>query len=311
MLRRQRGVALILVLWLVTLLAVVASAFALSTQRESVLLRTARDRAEALALLDGALRYAWLRLHLPKSQGRWLSNGAVYEVVYGNGRVRLELRDEAGKVNLNYAQELLMTQVLAGAGLSSASAARIGDAILDWRDVDDLRRLNGAEAEDYRQAGKDFGPRNRPFDAVEELRAVLGMSPELYQRVAPWVTVYTRQAGIDPRASPPELLLALPGISPEVLEALKRGKKDVIDRISQSAGFPVASGSNAAVGVRALARLNSGGMAGVNVVLGRRNGQGGVGFLYWRETMGFVDNDMMWFESPVLETISLDEGETV
>jgi general secretion pathway protein K len=309
--RRQRGVALVLVLWLVTLLTVVASAFALSVRRESVLLRTARDRAEALALLDGALQYAWLRVSAPKPPSRWLSNGAVYEVIYGGGRVRLELRDEAGKVNMNQAQEALLIAVFSGAGLPSAEAARITDAVLDWRDADELRRVSGAEAEDYRLAGRDFGPRNRPFESVEELRAVLGVTPDLYQRVTPWLTVYSRQVGIDPRSAPSGLLSVLPGIDMGMLDALSRGDSDAAGRLPKSSGIPFVTGNNAAVGVRAQARLDNGSAAAVHAVLGQAGGQEGPAYLYWREKMDFMDNEMMLFERPVLETIRLDGGGTV
>jgi general secretion pathway protein K len=300
----QRGVALILVLWLVTLLSVVASAFALSVRRESVLLRTARDHSEARALLDGALQYAWLRLRVPKSQGQWLSNGSVYEVVYGAGRVRLELRDEAGKVNLNLVKEPMLMAFFSAAGLSGTEAAKLTDAVADWRDADELRRLNGAEAEDYRLAGREFGPRNRLFEAVEELRAVLGMNPELYQRVAPWLTVYSGQAGIDPRAAPPGLLLALPGVDAGMLDALARGDKDAAGLLPKSSGVVFVSGNNAAVGMRAEARLENAGTTAVQAVLGRSGGR--PDYLYWREKMSSTDHETTLFERQALETVWLD-----
>ncbi|HLF97802.1 MAG TPA: type II secretion system protein GspK [Methylococcaceae bacterium] len=301
----QRGVALILVLWLVTLLSVVASAFALSVRRESVLLRTARDRSEAQALVDGALQYAWLRLRASESVGRWLSNAAVYEVVYGAGRVRLELRDEAGKVNLNLVKEPMLNAFFTAAGLSSSEAAKLTDAVADWRDSDELRRLNGAEAEDYRLAGREFGPRNRPFEAVEELRAVLGMSPELYQRVAPWLTVYSGQAGIDPRSAPPELLLALPGVDAGMLDALAEGKQDAGGLLANASGITFAKGNNAAVAMRAEARLENGSATAVQAVLGRA-GVGRPAYLFWREKMSSTEHETSLFERQALETVRLD-----
>lgn len=302
----QRGVALILVLWLVTLLSVVASAFALSVRRESVLLRTTRDHSEARALLDGALQYAWLRLHVPESHGRWLSNGAVYEVVYGAGRVRLELRDEAGKVNLNLVKEPMLISLFTAIGLSSSEAARLTDAVADWRDSDELRRLNGAEAEDYRLAGREFGPRNRPFEAVEELRAVLGMTPDLYQHVAPWLTVHSGQAGIDPRAAPPDLLLALPGVDAGMLDALAGGKQDAAGPIANASGITYAKGKNTAVAMRAEARLENGSTTAVHAVLGRSGGGGRPVYLYWREKMDSTDQETPLSEHPALETVWLD-----
>lgn len=301
----QRGVALVLVLWLTALLSVVASAFALSVRRESVLLRTARDHSEARALLDGALQYAWLRLHLPESSGQWRSNGAIYEVVYGAGRVRLELRDEAGKVDLNRVKEPLLISLFMAAGVSSGEAEKLTGAAADWRDADELRRLNGAEAEDYRLAGQAFGPRNRPFEAVEELRAVLGMSSDLYQRVAPWLTVHSGQAGIDPRAAPPGLLRALPGVDAGMLDALAGGGKEAAGLLPKSSGMVFITGNNAAIGMRAEARLENGGATAVQAVLGRADG-GRPGYLYWREKMHSTDHETSLFERQARETVWLD-----
>lgn len=303
--RTQRGVALILVLWLATLLTVVAGALALSARRESVLLRTARDHSEARALLEGALQYAWLRLHVPKSRGQWLSNGEVYEVVYGMGRVRLELRDEAGRVNLNMAKDSVLTTVFMTAGLSDDEAAKLTDAVADWRDSDELRRLNGAEAEDYRQAGREFGPRNRPFEAVEELRAVLGMNAELYQRLAPWLTVYSGQAGVNPRAAPAELLQALPGADKRATRPEDSGDKSAGGLSPESSDVVFITGNQATVGVRAEALLANGGTAGVRAVLGR-SASGRPAYLYWREQMNSTGNETPLFAGETLETVWLD-----
>jgi len=91
-------------------------------------------------------------------------------------------------------------------------AAALVDVIGDWRDPDDLKRLNGAEAEDYRHASYPYGPRNAPFESIDELGQVIGMSEDLLERLRPALTVFSRRpvpnAGIAPRA----VLLVLPGI---------------------------------------------------------------------------------------------------
>ena len=83
------------------------------------------------------------------------------------------------------------------------------DAILDWRDVDDLRRLNGAEASDYRDAGLDYGPRNGPFRHLHEVRQVLGVDAALFDRLLPNLTLWSNAAQPAQRVAPRPLLLAL------------------------------------------------------------------------------------------------------
>ena len=89
------------------------------------------------------------------------------------------------------------------------SAGRI-DAIADFRDKDDLERLNGAEDSAYSAAGRDYGPKNARFETVDELRRVLGVTPDIYRPLAPLVTVHSGRRGINPVTAPHALLLALP-----------------------------------------------------------------------------------------------------
>ncbi|RQW77943.1 MAG: general secretion pathway protein GspK, partial [Methylococcus sp.] len=59
---RERGVALVMVLWVISLMTIMAGSFALSTQREAGILSHAHERAKAVALADGGVNYAMLML---------------------------------------------------------------------------------------------------------------------------------------------------------------------------------------------------------------------------------------------------------
>jgi type II secretory pathway component PulK len=52
---------------------------------------------------------------------------------------------------------------------------RLVDHLMDWVDEDSLRRLNGAEQEDYEKLGFPGYPPNRPFQSLEEMELVPGM----------------------------------------------------------------------------------------------------------------------------------------
>jgi general secretion pathway protein K len=86
-------------------------------------------------------------------------------------------------------------------------------AILDWRDEDDLERVNGAEEDAYLAAGMGIGPANRPFMMAEELLQVIGMQYEFFRKLEPGITVYSRAAEPDPAFAPVEALMALPDIT--------------------------------------------------------------------------------------------------
>ncbi|MGH8550600.1 MAG: general secretion pathway protein GspK, partial [Methylococcales bacterium] len=215
---RTSGIALVLVLWVLVMLTVMAASFSLNMRREIDLVRNTRERSVAGPLAEAGIYYAMNRLLLTEVQNQWRSDGSVYEFLFGGARVRVSIHDEAGKFDLNNAPGALLISLLENAGLSNDEAAALVDAIIDWRDSDDFRGVNGAEQGEYQEAGLDYGPRNRPFQTIQELRRVLGISGDLYRRLEPMVTVYNDSNGIDPSKSPKEVLRALPGVMEEIIE---------------------------------------------------------------------------------------------
>lgn len=316
---RQRGIALILVLWLTTLLTVMAAAFTLSARRETQLLRGTRLNAQGAALCEGAMHYAMGRLGAGNPLLRWRADGSVYELIYGGGRVRVQLLDEAAKVDLNAAQEKMLQGLLLAAGLEQEAAARMADVIMDWRDADEVRRFQGAEAEDYRLTSRNFGPRNKPFYAIEELQTVLGMTPTLYQRLAPWITVHSRQPGINPRLAPAELLRRLPGIDQQALgNYLQARAQPNIEPTAQAGGrapaqpplppLPAppgiifANSSQRTVGVHAEAMLGEDTATAIDAVVGLGGGRQPLTVYRWRESSAGA----ALFQRPVEASVALD-----
>ena len=139
-------------------------------------------------------------------------------------QIRVTAVDETSKIDLNSANEVLLKGPMMQVGeLDVDAAARIVDAILDWRDPDDLRRPNGAEQADYLAAKLKSGPGNAPFVSVGEFGRVLGVTPELLERVSRSLTVYSRQAGINPATASRGVLLALPNATRRSGRQLHRG----------------------------------------------------------------------------------------
>lgn len=209
---RSRGVALVVVLWVLVLLAVIAGNFAYIIRVELSAARNQVELAQARALVDAGIQRAlYERLKPAADPTRWIDDGRPYEFQLEEGRVRVSIHSEAGKIDLNGAGPELMLALLQSVGVPDPAATALRDAILDWRDPDSTRRPAGAEAADYLQAGLDHLPANAPFVNIEELQQVMGMTPEIYARVAPMVTTAHGQPGIDPLVARPDVLRVFGG----------------------------------------------------------------------------------------------------
>lgn len=218
--RRDRGIALVSVLWVTFLLTVIAASVAQTIRVQIQTAHNARSSAVAQVMADSAVTLAALELNELRRDPNWRGDGRVMTYDLPGGRVLVSVWDEGGKIDLNHATDSLLSNLFLANGVSQQETWALVDAIGDWRDPDDLTRINGAEDREYRRAGLEYGAKDGPFGRVAELRRVLGISPDLYRRVAPALTVYSGQRGVDPEVAPPAVLRALPGLSPdEVKEA--------------------------------------------------------------------------------------------
>ncbi len=183
------GSILIIVLWisfgLVTLTLYFASSMALE-------LRAADQRVAGLQAehaIEGAVRYVSNLLATVEEPGLMpdLQPLEVEEVPVGDARFWLigrgdqqtlpdlplfGLVDEASKLNLNTATRE-MIELLPGMTVELATA------IIDWRDSDDTPTEGGAEDEVYLRLDPPYRCKNAPFESVEELRLVYGMTPDV------------------------------------------------------------------------------------------------------------------------------------
>ncbi|HXH03629.1 MAG TPA: hypothetical protein VNN09_09945 [Candidatus Competibacteraceae bacterium] len=216
---RQRGVVLVLVLWVLVLLSVMAASFSYSMRSELRQAGAVAERAQARALAEAALHYAALHALHPLPDQYWPVDGTPRRWRYGAGVASIRITDIGGKVDLNNADRNLLRNLLAAAGVPVEAQDSLLDAIEDFRDPDDLPRLKGAEKDAYAAQGRVYGPKNARFESVEELQQVLGMTPELYRRLAGELTVYSGMPGINPAAASTRLLKAvLPEVDPRLIE---------------------------------------------------------------------------------------------
>jgi general secretion pathway protein K len=217
--RRQQGIALLIVLWLVALLGTIAGSYLYMVRTETGVVGNLLAVAQARAAAEAGVHLAAFRLLSAEREHRWRTDGSVYRVPFADAQLRIALSQEAGRIDLNGARPALLDGMLASAGVGEDRRAAVVDAIVDWRDPDELGRLHGAERTAYEAAGRSYGPRNGPFQGAEELALVLGITPEVYRRLAPIVTVYTGAAGLDPSVATRPALLAQPGMDPARVDA--------------------------------------------------------------------------------------------
>jgi len=216
----DHGWALVSVLWVLSLLALLAAATQTLTFTSALTEHHAMERARADAILDAGVSLALVGIMEPRRESRWPVDGEVRRISFGGAVLQISVQDEFGKIDLNAADGSLLRQLLVANGLSFDNAASLVDKILDWRGPSDLKRLHGANDADYAAAGYSYHPRHGPFQTVDELRLVMGMTTELFRKIRPALTVYSKRPAIDTNTAPKEALLAYFPNQPDKVDAL-------------------------------------------------------------------------------------------
>jgi len=208
---RQRGMALIIVLWLIVLLGVIAAGHASNVHSETRLAMQHIESAKARTLAEAGIQRAIVSLLLRNSGPAWPVNGTPRQLVIDDRKVTVAIRDATGLVDLNAADAGLLGALIATTGDDPSQQAKLVDAILDWRDSDNLTHLHGAEDDAYRVTGLAWTARDAAFSTVDELRYVFGMTAERFAAVLPYVTVHSGRGTLNLEYAPPFLINALRG----------------------------------------------------------------------------------------------------
>ena len=190
--RAERGFALLLVLWTLSLLALLLSSLLAEGRSDLSLATNLRAAASAEAAADGALAEAIFHL-LPGTPQPWQAGPRTLAI--GAARVRLLIGNEGGKVNPNLADPTLLTALLGAVGADPASAAMIAQAIVDWRGPELAPADHAALMAQYlargRATGEIYLPPGEPFENLDEVGLVLGMTPALRDRLRPHLSLAT------------------------------------------------------------------------------------------------------------------------
>ncbi|MFC5741422.1 general secretion pathway protein GspK [Dyella tabacisoli] len=218
--RRQRGVALLVVLWACTLLAILLGGYAMLARTEAMQARYQFAQTQAHYAAEAGVMRAIYGLQDTQQQNRWVPDGRVYPFKYEEADVKVTIIDEGGKVDLNAANPNVLQGLFHAAGLPDAQAQELAGRVVEWRSFGLGPRGAGQQDAAYATAGRDYGPRKGPFASIEELQLVLGMNQALYRTVAPVVTLWSGRDSPDVATAPLLALAAIPGMDPNQANAL-------------------------------------------------------------------------------------------
>ena len=248
--RSRRGAALLTAVGLLVAISILSLEHALVAKRTRLAVANIVEHAQLEAVATAGIEHARADLQRLVQAGAmqslrdparvmdaWQSaDGRLIESeIGGEYRYRVELHDSGARLQLNSATQDQLRSLLLALGVDARRADHLSAAITDWSDPDQLRRVNGAERDDYLAAGRAMLPDDGPFARVDLLRFVIGMSDSLYRALAPLVTVFGN-GKIDINAASRPVLLTLPGMSEEAVSAILHDRQQV-RRVADLARF--------------------------------------------------------------------------
>lgn len=211
----DQGIALVVVLWFLALLSVLILTFSGNTRIEFHIALNEEQTAEARAIADAGVTFAILGMLDPSPTTRWRADGENRELQFGGGTIRVAVQDECGKIDLNEAPPDLLAGLFHTLGLSETETNQLVTAILTRR-ADVLGPGRSVSETDFVLTAQQI---QKPFMAIDEFRRLPGVTRALFERLKPFLTVYSGQAGVNPLTASTEVLESLPGATPDMVAA--------------------------------------------------------------------------------------------
>jgi len=218
-----RGFIVIAVLWILAALSALVLIYLTYVTNTAVVVAGSTDRVRTEALVQAGVELAAFQL-TGRSEAARPTSG-TFNARVGQGRVFVTFRSEAARIDLNAAPKGLLAGLMKGLGVDPAAAAVYADRILAWRTQTE-RGSEDPENSFYRMSGSSYLPRHAPFPAAEELWLVRGIPPAIVEKMLPFVTVFSNVAQVNVLDAAPQVLAALPNITPESLQSVLSQRGD-------------------------------------------------------------------------------------
>ncbi|RDS79380.1 general secretion pathway protein GspK [Dyella monticola] len=285
--RKQRGIALLLVMWACTLLAILLGGYAALAHTEGMQSSYQFEQARAHYAAEAGVMRAIYALQAPNVNDRWIADGRTYPMLFDQAKVGVSITAEGGKVDLNASSPDVLSNLFHNVGVDPAHASAIAQAIVDWRSFPISPQQVEQRKAAYAAAGRDYGPRNAPFASVEELQMVLGVTPDLYEKVAPYVTIWSGRSSPDPATAPLLALASVPGMDLQHAAAIIAARPT--SSAAANAGAGLVANNGITHSIRSEAELADGTRAVLRATVrlqGYRPGSQAFAVLRWQEGDG-------------------------
>ena len=221
--RNTRGFIVVAVLWILAALSALVLIYLTFVTNTAVVVAASTDRVQSDALVTAGVELAAYQLTAVREDTR--PSSGTFNARMGAARVSVTFRSEAARIDLNAAPKGLLAGLIIGLGGAPANAADYADRILAWRAPTEAGE-DDPETSSYRTAGISYAPRHAPFPAAEELWLVRGIPPVVVERMLPFVTAFSNMASINIADAAPQVVAALPGMTPERLQAVLLQRSD-------------------------------------------------------------------------------------
>jgi general secretion pathway protein K len=218
-----RGFIVIVVLWMLAALAALALIYLTYVTNTAVTVAVNTDRLQADALMNAGLELAAYRLTAQSEASR--PTGGTFNARVGAGRVVVTFRSEAARIDLNMAPKAVLVGLMTSLGTPAADAPVYADRIVAWRSSTEPG-VDNPEDSYYRTLGTPYLPRHAPFPHSDELWLVRGIPPAVIEHVLPFVTVFSNMRTVNVLDAAPQVVAALPNMTPETLQRLLRDRAD-------------------------------------------------------------------------------------
>lgn len=240
------GVILIALLWILTILAVIALSFSRETFVEVAAARNEHDLTDSYYVARAGIASTIYQLYVKNflTQQQPINAQAQEPDAIDLGKVTgqlgdaqyvVDIEDETGKINVNYTSEDQIKALLMVIGIQSPDLDTIADSIIDWRDADNVPLPNGAESDYYQGLQPPYLAKNSALATVEELLLIRGVTSDYYfghrektsdgqilerYGLSRYFTVYSNSNRINVNYAPLPVLLSIPGISPDLAQKI-------------------------------------------------------------------------------------------
>lgn len=265
------GFILVAVLWILAALATLASIYSIYVTNVAFAAQVNDDRLRIRNAVSTGIELTAYQLLAAGPKESRPPKGA-FSARLAHAAINVAFVSEGARVDLNKTPKALLEGLFASVGVDSSDAETMADRIAKWR-MNVTVAGQSPESEAYRNAGLDYPPRQGPFTNTLELPLVLGIPGYIVQRVLPLVTVYSGVGQVDVRVASPQILSALPGMTPERLQKIlaqrARNPTDsqALMRLLGPASDFVSGDANPATRVQVQIRLDNGRSARAEVVI--------------------------------------------